>query len=153
MANTLAIARSRATAVAIAVGLALAGGPVLAADPPLGKWNTIDDKTGKVMSEVQLYDQGGKIYGKIVALTEANDDKGKPKTCHKCQGPEKDQPIVGLVIIKDLTMDKDRLKGGTILDPEDGKVYKAEVWSEGDKLNVRGYLGPFHKTQVWTKAK
>ena len=120
---------------------------------PLGKWNTIDDKTGKVKYEVQLYDQGGKLYGKITRLPEPNDAQGKPKVCTKCEGADKNQPIVGLVIIKDLAADGERFKGGTILDPEDGKVYKAEVWTEGDRLKVRGYLGPFYKTQTWAKAK
>src|SRR5215510_9574831 len=85
----------------------------LAAESPVGKWKTVDEKSGKVVSEVELYDEGGKLYGKIV----------------------------GLVIIKGLSPDKDRYKGGTILDPDDGKVYKAEVWEEGGKLKVRGYLG------------
>ena len=64
-----------------------------------------------------------------------------PRT--KCQGADKDKPIVGLVIVKDLGPSGDRYKGGTILDPEDGKIYKAEIWSEEGKLKVRGYLGPF----------
>ena len=32
-----------------------------------------------------------------------------------------------------------------------GKVYKAEVWTEDGKLKVRGYLGPFYRTQTWVK--
>jgi uncharacterized protein (DUF2147 family) len=139
--------------IATALGFMIAVSPALAADLPLGKWNTIDDKTGKVKSEVQLYDQGGKLYGKITGLPEPNDAQGKPKVCTKCEGADKNQPIVGLVIIKDLAADGERFKGGTILDPEDGKVYKAEVWTESDKLKVRGYLGPFYKTQTWSKAK
>lgn len=139
--------------IATAVGFLIAVNLAFGADAPLGKWNTVDDKTGKVKSEVQLYDQGGKLYGKITGLPEPNDAQGKPKTCTKCQGADKDQPVVGLVIIKELAADGERFKGGTILDPEDGKVYKAEVWTEGDKLKVRGYLGPFYKTQTWTKAK
>jgi uncharacterized protein (DUF2147 family) len=139
--------------IATAVGYMIAVNLAFGADSPLGKWNTIDDKTGKVKSEVQLYDQGGKLYGKITGLPEPNDAQGKPKVCTACKGADKDQPIVGLVIIKDLAADGERFKGGTILDPEDGKVYKAEVWTEGDKLKVRGYLGPFYKTQTWAKAK
>ena len=61
------------------------------------------------------------------------------------------QPIVGLVIIRDLAPDDGRYKGGTILDPEDGKVYKAEIWAEGGTLKVRGYVGLFYKTQSWVK--
>ena len=139
--------------IATALGFMLAVDLAFGADLPLGKWNTIDDKTGKVKSEVQLYDQGGKLYGKITGVPEPNDAQGKPKVCTKCEGADKNQPIVGLVIIKGLTADGERFNGGTILDPEDGKVYKAEVWTEGDKLKVRGYLGPFYKTQTWAKAK
>ena len=123
---------------------------VVAAQPVVGKWKTVDDKTGKVVSEVEVYEQGGKVFGKITGLTEP-DHQGKPKTCTACTGADKDKPIVGLVIIRDLAPDGGRYKGGTIMDPEDGKVYKAEVWGEGDKLKVRGYLGLFYKTQTWVK--
>jgi uncharacterized protein (DUF2147 family) len=128
-------------------------GPVLAAESPVGKWNTIDEKSGKVRSEVEMYEQGGKLFGKITGLTEPNDAKGKPKTCTACTGADKDKPIVGLVIIKDLSLKADRYKDGTILDPDDGKVYKGEVWVEGGKLQVRGYLSLFFKTQTWVRAK
>ena len=121
-------------------------------DSPVGTWNTVDEKTGKVVSNVEIYEQDGKIFGKIVGLTEPNDAQGKPKICSKCTGPDKDKPIVGLVIIKDLAVSGDRYKGGTITDPEDGKVYKAEVWTEGGKLKVRGSVAMFYKTQTWVKA-
>jgi uncharacterized protein (DUF2147 family) len=123
----------------------------LAADSPVGKWKTTDSKTGKVVSEVQVYEEGGKLFGKITSLTEPNNKEGKPKTCTACTGGDKDKPIIGLVIVKDLSLSGKSYKGGTILDPEDGKVYKAEVWGEGGKLKVRGYLGPVYKTQTWIK--
>ena len=129
----------------------LGSGVALANDSPVGMWKTVDDKTGKVKSEVQLYEQGGKLFGKITALTDPLDKQGKPRTCTDCKGADKDKPVVGLVIVKDLSLSKDRYKGGTILDPEDGKVYKAELWMEGGKLKVRGYLGFFYKTQTWVK--
>src|SRR5262245_17509331 len=102
--------------VAIAVTALLGLGSALAADSPVGKWKTVDEKSGKVVSEVQIYDQGGKLFGKIVGLAEPNDAQGQPKTCTKCQGADKNQPIVGLVIIKDLAPSGDRYKNGTILD-------------------------------------
>lgn len=105
-----------------------------------------------MVSEVQLSQQGGKLVSKITGLTEPTDKAGKPKTCTACKGDDKDKPIVGLVILKDLNADGDRYKGGTILDPEDGKIYKAELWMEDGKLKVRGYLGPFYKTQTWVKT-
>jgi uncharacterized protein (DUF2147 family) len=122
------------------------------AESPVGNWKTVDEKSGKVVSEVRLSEQGGKLVGTITGLTERNDKARKPKTCTACKGDEKDKPIVGLVIVKDLSRDGDRYKGGSILDPEDGKVYRAEVWIEDGKLKVRVHLGPFHKTQTWVKG-
>jgi len=135
--------------VMLSVGLAALG--AAAAEAPVGQWKTIDEKSGAVQSVVGIYDQGGKLFGKIVSLTQPVDAQGKPKICVKCTGDDKDKPIVGLVIIKDLSADGDHWKGGTILDPDDGKVYKAELWVEEGKLKVRGYLGFFHRTQAWAK--
>ena len=136
----------------ILVSALFSADPVPAADAVTGTWKTVDEKTGKVVSEVQLYDQGGKIFGKITGLTDPNDAQGKPRTCTKCPELDKDKPIVGLLILKDLSASGDRYKGGTIMDPEDGKVYKAEVWVEGGTLKVRGYLGIFYRTQTWQKG-
>lgn len=137
----------------VLVAAALSGAiPAMAAEPLIGKWNTVDAKSGEVRSIVEVYEQGGKIFGEITGLTEPINEHGKPKTCSKCQGDDKDKPIVGLVIIKDPSATSDRYKGGTILDPDDGKVYKAEAWVEDGKLKVRGYLGVFYRTQTWLKA-
>jgi len=105
----------------------------------------------KTKSEVEVYEQGSKVFGKIVGLTEPNDANGKPKVCTKCTGDDHDKPIVGLLIIKDLSRGGEHYKGGTIIEPEDGKIYKAEVWVEDGKLKVRGYLGVFYRTQTWVK--
>jgi uncharacterized protein (DUF2147 family) len=140
-------------ALALALSASLATAAVGAAEPVVGRWNTIDDKTGKVRSTVELYEQGGKVHGKIVGLAEPNDESGKARICSKCTGADKDKPVVGLVILRDLSADGERYKGGTILDPEDGKVYKAEAWTQDGKLKVRGYAGLFFRTQEWAKAK
>ena len=143
--------RNRISLLVILTGLAGAN-LVLAAESPVGKWKTVDEKSGKVMSEVEVYEQGGQVFGKIASLTEPNDKYGKPKICGKCTGSDKDKPVVGLVILKDLSASGDRYKGGTIMDPEDGKVYTAEIWVEDGKLKVRGYVGFFYRTQTWLRA-
>jgi len=126
--------------------------PVPAAESPVGKWQTVDRKTGKVVSTVEVYEQGGKLFGKILALTEPNDRQGKARICTVCTGADKDKPIVGLVILRDLSPRGDHYKGGTVLDPEDGKIYPAEIWVEDGALKMRGYLGILYRTQTWPKA-
>jgi uncharacterized protein (DUF2147 family) len=126
--------------------------PARAADSPVGRWNTIDEKTGQARSHVEIYEQGGKYFGKITSIPQPNDSQGNPKTCDKCTGADKDKPIVGLMILRDLVPQGDRYKDGTVLDPDDGKIYKAEIWVADGKLKVRGYMGMFYRTQTWLKA-
>jgi uncharacterized protein (DUF2147 family) len=140
-------------AVLVVLTVFFCAGAVQAAESLLGKWNAIDEKTGEVTSEVDLYEQNGQLFGKITSIPEPNDSDGKPKICKECSGPDRDQPIIGLVIIKNLSRKGDRYKGGTLLDPNDGKIYKTEVWTEGEMLKVRGYIGFFFRTQTWVKAR
>jgi hypothetical protein len=111
----------------LVVLIALIGAHVaLAAEAPVGTWHTIDENTGKVVSDAQLYEQGGKLSGRTTDLTTPDDAPGKPTTCTACKGADKDQPIVDLVTI--------------------------QVWGEDGRLEIRGSVGPFYKTQTWNKA-
>ena len=60
--------------------------------------------------------------------------------------------IIGMEIIKDLVKDSDEYGEGTILDPEVGKIYRCKIWVEGGSLMIRGYWGPFFRTQTWLKV-
>jgi uncharacterized protein (DUF2147 family) len=118
-----------------------------------GKWKTIDDKTGEAKSVVEIYEASGKVYGKIVEITDATKRNGK---CEKCTGADKDKPVLGLVIIKGLEKDDDEYNGGKITDPESGKIYKSYIKLSGkDKLEVRGYIGfsLIGRSQTWIRAK
>jgi uncharacterized protein (DUF2147 family) len=125
----------------------------LQAQSVLGKWKTIDDKTGKVKSIVEIYEVNGKIYGKII---EIEDVAKKNKVCEKCEGADKNKPLIGLVVIKGLTKDDDEYNGGKILDPESGDLYKCFIKLIGkDKLEVRGYMGLsfIGRSQTWIRVK
>ncbi len=118
-----------------------------------GKWKTIDDETGEAKSIVEIYEQNGKIYGKIVEIL--NPAKKNAK-CTKCSGSDKDKPLLGLVIIKGLVKDDDEWTDGDILDPNKGKLYSCTIEMDGkDKLEVRGYMGIslLGRTQVWHRVK
>lgn len=46
-------------------------------------------------------------------------------------------------------------EGGKILDPENGKEYRATFTpiEGGKELQVRGFIGPFFRTQVWKRVQ
>ncbi|MCF8715266.1 DUF2147 domain-containing protein [Joostella atrarenae] len=117
----------------------------------LGLWKTIDDETGKEKSVVEVYEENGKVYGKVIEIL--NKDR-VDVVCDKCEGDKKDKPVLGMVIIEGLEKDGDEYEGGTILDPEKGKEYKCKIWVDEDdenQLNVRGYIAFLFRTQEWTR--
>ena len=118
-----------------------------------GKWKTIDDETGKEKGVVEIYEHKGKVYGKIIEIFEQNK---KHLKCEKCDGDDKNKPILGLVIIKGLTKNEDIYDGGKIVDPKNGKKYHCKITLDGkDKLIVRGYIGIplFGRSQTWIRQK
>lgn len=118
-----------------------------------GKWKTIDDVSGEAKSILEIYEEDGKVYGKVVEIL--NKDR-QDALCQDCSGEDKDQPVLGLTIIKGLEKDDDEYNGGKILDPENGKLYKCYITLEGDdKLKVRGYIGfsLLGRTQYWHRAE
>ncbi len=118
-----------------------------------GKWKTIDDETGKAKSIVEIYEQNGKAYAKIITLL---DEAKKGSLCVECKGKNKNKPIEGLTIINGLKKDGEEWNGGKILDPKTGKEYKCYISLESaNKLKVRGYIGfsLLGRTQYWERVK
>ena len=118
-----------------------------------GKWKTIDDKTGEAKSIVEIFENSGKVHGKVIEIMDASKSNRK---CNKCTGTDKDKPVLGLVIIKGLSKDGDEYNGGKIVDPESGKIYKSFIKLIGkDKLEVRGYVGfaLIGRSQTWIRVK
>ena len=117
----------------------------------VGTWVSIDDETEVEKSEIILYIEDGKLFGRIERLL-LPEDQGK--LCVSCKGKEKDQPIEGLVILKGLEQDGDRWTDGDILDPANGKLYDCTIsLASPNTLNVRGFLGFsfLGRTQVWKR--
>ena len=123
---------------------------------PVGTWNTIDDASGKPKSLVVITESNGVLQGKIEKLFRAPNEDQNPK-CDKCTGANKDQPIVGMVILSGLKYDGKEWTGGEIIDPATGKLYKskAELTEGGTKLQVRGYVGIplIGRSQTWVREE
>ena len=124
-----------------------------AQDDILGKWKTIDDETGDPKSIVEIYERGDRVYGKIVKLFRNGDEDPDP-ICDLC--PKEDErygkKIIGMEIIRDLQKEGNEYTNGTVLKPDEGKIFKCKIWREEDKLKIRGYWGFFYRTQTWVKA-
>lgn len=121
---------------------------------PAGLWKTIDDKTGEPKAIVRITDAGGDVSGRIEKLLNPNAPRNE--VCSQCTDDRKNKPIIGLTILKSMKQDGDDVwSGGNVLDPKNGKIYKAriELKDGGRKLELRGYLGPFYRTQVWMRAE
>ena len=119
----------------------------------VGKWNTIDEVTGKAMSVVEIFEYNNKIYGKVIDIL---NPKNRNNTCKDCPGEDQNKPILGLIIIKGLVKDGTEYNDGKILDPKTGKLYKCYIELEStNKLKVRGYLGIslIGRTQYWERVK
>lgn len=123
---------------------------------PVGLWKTIDDDTKQEKSLVRIKESAGVFSGAIEKLL---DPTVKPDAvCEKCSDERKDKPLIGLTILRNLRQnvdDKAVWDGGDIVDPNNGKVYRSRLKpvEGGKKLEMRGYIGPFYRTQVWIRVE
>lgn len=140
---------------ALGVYLAFAAAAHASQNTPLGVWHSIDDKTGQPRSEVVIDEREGQLSGRIVR-TLAPDAK-PDRVCDQCTDDRKNQPIVGMEIIRGAKQaeGKNVWEGGRILDPESGKTYALRLTpvENGAKLEVRGSIGPFGRTQTWVRVR
>jgi uncharacterized protein (DUF2147 family) len=141
---------------ALATAAALTSLNILAQDAsPVGLWKTIDDHTGKPKALIRITENNGELRGKIEKLFLDIGEKN-PK-CNKCEGAQKDQPIIGMTILSGMKQEGTEYGDGQILDPANGKVYKSRMSlaDNGKKLNVRGYIGMpmLGRTQTWLREE
>ncbi|HAC25102.1 MAG TPA: DUF2147 domain-containing protein [Cytophagales bacterium] len=117
-----------------------------------GRWKSVDDNTGEVKSIVEIFENGGKIFGRVVQIFPKPGENPDP-VCDQCPPDDSRhlKKILGMEIIRFMEADGTEYTGGDILDPEVGRVYRCKLWLEGKNLKVRGYLGPFYRTQTWLR--
>ena len=111
----------------------------LSAQSLIGKWKTIDDE----------------IEGRVKSIVEITEEDQNP-ICDKCEDDRKDQPALGVEIVRDMVPVAGKLEweDGTICDPKNGRIYDCKMWfeeGEPDVLKVRGYWGFLYRTQEWIR--
>src|SRR5471032_3633159 len=107
----------QAALLAATLAAVVAGSPAWADDnSPVGLWKNIDDVSGKAKALIRISESNGELQGRIEKLFRPADQDPNPK-CDKCEGPNKDQPVLGMVFMWGLKKDGDGYGGGEILDP------------------------------------
>jgi uncharacterized protein (DUF2147 family) len=144
----------RIASLAILFTAALYAMPSPAADAgsPIGLWKTFDDKSGSARAIVRIYEQDGKLFGKIERSFTPGAER---RVCDVCTAERKDQPIIGLIIIRNMKSSDGEYSGGDILDPDTGSVYRCKLHldHDGARLVVRGFIGIslLGRTQYWQR--
>ena len=131
--------------------LLLCAGPALAQSPAVGVWRTVDDNDGEPKSHVEIYEEDGRLYGRIVKLLPEG------RLCDDCADEYNGKDLRGVVILRDLEPDGDsKWGGGSITDPKTGKNYRAKAEMDGpNRLRLRGFIGfsLLGRTQVWERVE
>ncbi|MEI9949334.1 MAG: DUF2147 domain-containing protein [Pseudomonadota bacterium] len=127
------------------------------ANTPVGYWKTIDDKTGKPRSIVKIFELNGELHGRIEKLLD-QPSGAKAPTCDKCPGDKQGKPVLGLEFLWGFKRDGAAWGEGAVLDPEEGKVYHAnlDVLDGGKRLKLFGFVRVVFKigrSQTWTRVE
>ena len=135
-------------------GLAAGAASADDAASPVGVWRVLDDDNSTPLALVRVYEEYGQFFGRIVKTF---DNGREPLRCSACRNELRDQPLIGMVILRALHREEEHFAGGEILDPETGDTYRCIVHlrDHGQKLRVRGYraivwLG---ETRTWMREE
>ena len=123
----------------------------LMADDIAGFWETIDKETKKPSSIIAIYFYQGKYYGRIIGTY---NDQGVLNntiyhTISRAPGIKGNPYYCGLDIVWAAQLEDDGAYRGHVIDPKEGKVYKAELWRQGQNLILRGEVFIFGRNVLW----
>lgn len=123
---------------------------------PTGLWTTVDDQSGKPRAQIRIVEADGALEGKIVKIFLEPGEDPNPR-CTECPDSRRGQPVLGMTFLSGLRKSAEGLvwSGGTILDPDSGRVYRSQATlsEDGRQLMVRGFIGfaLLGRTQTWVR--
>jgi len=138
------------------LSLLLACGLALAEPSAAGHWTQFDDRDGKPRSIVRIDETAGGFEGHVEQVFPRPGDDPEP-VCKQCTDSRRGQKVVGMKFIAGLQREGLDYTGGEILDPANGKVYRARMTlsADGNTLTVRGFVGIslLGRSQIWTRLR
>jgi uncharacterized protein (DUF2147 family) len=120
---------------------------------PVGLWRA-RDSSGKPEGLIRIFERQGLYYGRIEPSSPTDDRTAR---CTRCTGDRKNQPIIGLVLLRHLRLENGQYVGGDILDPDTGRTYRCtlRLTDGGRQLIVRGFVGIslLGSSQTWLRVR
>ena len=112
----------------------LAGAAAALAEPVSGMWKTEPGDSGAFL-HVEIAPCGAEICGTITKVVGSDNQSslGKP------------------IIWEMKSKGKGKYSGGKIWAPDADKTYKSKMSLSGDELKVSGCVGPFCRSQTWSR--
>ena len=128
-------------------------------DPLIGKWKTIDDRTGYSLADVVI-SKDDKSQQYVATIISVRNVPGAPKVeiCTQCTGKEKNKSLVGLEMLTGLVAapgKQNEFISGQLLDPNNGQHYsaRARLMSNGKHLIIHSKSGQstLGRNMTWVK--
>jgi uncharacterized protein (DUF2147 family) len=132
-----------------------------------GFWISVDDKTGKSTAGWEIYQEGGKLYGKVLSIAGFPQDS-LAEACRESyrgfplRGKVNEMSVIGTPWIFGLSLDRNgNWSGGHVIDPQEGNMYRCRITFrpadgnryKADTLEMRGEIGlGIGRSQFWRKS-
>ncbi len=114
----------------------------------LGYWYLADKS-----AIVEVYQKEKTVSARVAWIEHPYDANGQLLTdTNNKDKAMKGRPLLGMPLIEGMTQEKGCWDNGTVYDPDTGRSYDCIIKLVKGKLHVRGHVGPFGKTLIWTRA-